>query len=58
LATGSSISLSGEDCTLTTNVFGTDIVIDFCSVEGLVDLIGTFVLGLMTIRSVFIAMGI
>jgi len=58
LATGSSISLSGEDCTLTANVFNTDIVIDFCSVEGMVDLIGTFVLGLMTIRSVFIAMGI
>ena len=58
LATGSSISLSGEDCTLTANVFGTDIVLDFCSVEGMVDLIGTFVLGLMTIRSVFIAMGI
>jgi hypothetical protein len=58
LATGSSISLSGEDCTLTANVFNSDIVLDFCSVEGMVDLIGTFVLGLMTIRSVFIAMGI
>ena len=58
LATGSSINLAGEECTLTANVFGTDIVIDFCSVEGLIDLIGTFVLGLMAIRSVFIAMGI
>jgi len=58
LATGSSINLAGEECTLTANVFATDIVIDFCSVEGLIDLIGTFVLGLMAIRSVFIAMGI
>jgi len=58
LATGSSINLAGEDCTLTANVFATDIVLDFCSVEGLIDLIGTFVLGLMAIRSVFIAMGI
>ncbi|MCR4289861.1 MAG: hypothetical protein NUV86_06345 [Candidatus Scalindua sp.] len=58
LATGSSIELSGEECTLTANIFGTDIVLDFCSVEGLIDLIGTFVLGLMAIRSVFIAMGI
>ena len=58
LATGSSINLAGEECTLTANVFATDIVLDFCSVEGLIDLIGTFVLGLMAIRSVFIAMGI
>lgn len=58
LATGSSINLSGEECTLTANVFGTDIVIDFCPLEGMIDLIGTFVLGLMAIRSVFIAMGI
>ena len=58
LATGSSINLSGEECTLTANVFNSDIVLDFCSVEGLIDLIGTFVLGLMAIRSVFIAMGI
>ena len=58
LATGSSISLSGETCTLTANVFGTDVVIDFCPMESMINLIGTFVLGLMAIRSVFIAMGI
>lgn len=58
LATGNQINLSGEICTLTANVFGTDMVIDFCSLEWMVDLIGTFVLGLMAIRSVFIAMGI
>ncbi len=58
LATGSSINLSGEECILTANIFGTDIVIDFCSMEVMINMIGTFVLALFTIRSVFIAMGI
>jgi hypothetical protein len=58
LATGNQIDLSGSSCVLTANVFSSDIVIDFCSVESLIDLIGTFVLGLMAIRSVFIALGV
>jgi hypothetical protein len=58
LATGNDIILADSSCTLTANVFDNDFTIDFCSVQGMIDLIGTFVLGLMAIRSVFIALGI
>ena len=58
LATGNHINLSGEVCTLSMNIYGKDMTIDFCSLEWMVELFGSFVLGVMTIRSVFIAMGI
>jgi hypothetical protein len=58
LAQNSTIELQSPDCVLTTSVFGTSFTIDFCSMTSMIDLIGTFVLGLMTVRSVFIAMGI
>ncbi|MFQ5686557.1 MAG: hypothetical protein ACE5GV_07850 [Candidatus Scalindua sp.] len=58
LATGNQINVSGDICSLSMNIFGKDMTIDFCSLEWMVELFGTFVLGLMAIRSVFIAMGI
>ncbi len=58
LATNSSINTSNESCLLTFSLWGKAMEIDFCSIEWMVNLFGTFVLGLMTIRSIFIAMGI
>ena len=58
LATGSQINVAGSTCSLPLTLFGKSMSIDFCSLEWMVELFGTFVLGLMTIRAVFIAMGI
>jgi len=58
LATGSQINLSGSVCSLDMTLFNKSMSIDFCSLDWMVDIFGTFVLGLMTIRSVFIAMGV
>ena len=58
LATGSQINVTGATCSLPMTLFGKSMTIDFCSLDWMVDLFGTFVLGLMAIRAVFIAMGI
>ena len=58
LATGSQINITGAACSLPLTVFGKSMNIDFCSLEWMVELFGSFVLGLMAIRAVFIAMGI
>lgn len=58
LATGSQINVTGATCSLPMTLFGKSMTIDFCSLEWMVELFGTFVLGLMAIRAVFIAMGI
>ncbi len=58
LATGSQINVTGAICSLPLTLFGKSMTIDFCSLDWMVDLFGSFVLGLMAIRAVFIAMGI
>jgi len=58
LATGSQINVTGATCSLPMTLFGKSMTIDFCSLEWMVKLFGSFVLGLMAIRAVFIAMGI
>ena len=58
LATGSQINVTGATCSLPMTLFGKSMTIDFCSLDWMVDLFGSFVLGLMAIRAVFIAMGI
>lgn len=58
LATGSQINVTGATCSLPMILFGKSMTIDFCSLEWMVELFGSFVLGLMAIRAVFIAMGI
>ena len=58
LATGSQINVTGATCSLPLTLFGKSMSIDFCSLDWMVDLFGSFVLGLMAIRAVFIAMGI
>ena len=58
LATGSQINVTGSTCSLPMTLFGKSMTIDFCSLDWMVDLFGSFVLGLMAIRAVFIAMGI
>ncbi|MCP4977936.1 MAG: hypothetical protein GY931_17445, partial [Maribacter sp.] len=58
LATGSKINVTGAICSLSMTIFGKSMTIDFCPLDWMVDLFGSFVLGLMAIRAVFIAMGI
>ncbi len=58
LATGSQINVTGATCSLPMTLFGKSMTIDFCSLDWMVDLFGSFVLGLMAIRAVFIAMGV
>lgn len=58
LATGNQINVSGATCQINFELFGKSMLFDFCSLEWMVDLIGTFVLAIMTIRSVFIALGV
>jgi hypothetical protein len=58
LATGSQINVTGATCSLPLTLFGKSMSIDFCSLDWMVDLFGSFVLGLMAIRAVFIAMGV
>ncbi len=58
LATDSQINVTGATCSLPMTLFGKSMTIDFCSLDWMVDLFGSFVLGLMAIRAVFIAMGV
>lgn len=58
LATNSQINVTGATCSLPMTLFGKSMTIDFCSLDWMVDLFGSFVLGLMAIRAVFIAMGV
>ena len=58
LATESQINVAGATCSLPMTIFGKSMTINFCPLAWMVDLFGSFLLGLMAIRAVFIAMGI
>lgn len=58
VATGTYIAVSGANCRIDFEVYGKSMSFDFCSIEWMVDFFGIFVLGIMSLRSVFIAFGI
>src|SRR3989338_2879567 len=55
---GTRISLSGADCSFDAEVFGKQILIDFCGTASYLNLLGVGIVGIAAVRSVFIAMGI